>query len=115
MTLGEKQRLFTRRQALLIEWAYVNGFELTVGDGYRDARVHGSFGETLPESYSSSKSCHKLRLAQDYNLFKDGVYLDKTEDHRPLGEYWESLGPECAWGGHFSDGNHYSFEHNGVK
>jgi hypothetical protein len=22
--------------------------------------------------------------------------------------------PDCRWGGRFNDGNHYSFEHNGV-
>lgn len=41
MTLGEKQRLFTRMVGLLIEYAYQNGYELTLGDAYRDPRVHG--------------------------------------------------------------------------
>lgn len=58
-------------------------------------------------------STHLLCLAVDINLFKDGVYLDKTEDHTPLGEFWESIGG--TWGGRFKDGNHYSLEHNGVK
>jgi len=51
----------------------------------------------------------------DFNLFKDGVFLQGTEDHRPLGEYWESLDPLCRWGGRFNDGNHYSIEHEGIK
>lgn len=113
MTLGQKQRHFTRMVGLLIEFAYQNGFELTVGDAYRDPRLHGEVG--VKKGYGHPKSAHKQRLAIDFNLFKDGKYLDKTEDHQPLGEYWESLGG--SWGGRFQtpDGNHYSLEHNGVK
>lgn len=113
MTLGAKQRRFTRMIALLIEYAYQQGYELTFGDAYRDPRVHGAVGEK--KSYSSANSLHKERLAVDFNLFRDGKYLTRTEDHRPLGEYWESIGG--TWGGRFSspDGNHYSLEHNGRK
>ena len=111
MTLGQKQRFFTRMIGLLIEYAYQQGYELTFGDAYRDPRVHGAVGEK--KSYSSAGSLHKQRLAVDFNLFKDGVFLTKTEDHRPLGEYWESLGG--SWGGRFNDGNHYSWGHEGRK
>lgn len=111
MTLGQKQRKFTRMIADLIVFAYGQGYELTVGDAYRDPRVHGAVGEK--KSYSSAGSLHKERLAIDFNLFKDGKFLTQTEDHRPLGEYWESLGG--SWGGRFNDGNHYSLEHGGRK
>ncbi|AQZ96547.1 M15 family metallopeptidase [Halopseudomonas phragmitis] len=110
-TLGQKQRRFTRMIGLLIEYAYQNGYELTFGDAYRDPRVHGQVGEK--KSYSSAGSLHKQRLAVDFNLFRDGRYLTQTEDHRLLGEYWESLGG--AWGGRFNDGNHYSLEHDGRR
>ena len=113
MTLGQKQRHFTRLVGLLIEYAYQNGYELTFGDSYRDPRVHGQVGEK--KSYSSSKSLHKERLAVDFNLFKDGKYLTASEDYTKLGEFWESLGG--AWGGRFkpADGNHFSLEHGGRK
>lgn len=111
LTLGGKQRLFTRMIADLILFAYENGYELTVGDAYRDPRVFGKVGER--RSYSSANSLHKSRLAIDLNLFKDGEFLTRTEDHQPLGEYWESIGG--TWGGRFEDGNHYSLEHNGRK
>lgn len=111
MTLGQKQRAFTRMIGLLIEYAYQNGFELTFGDAYRDPRLHGAAGVKL--GYGAASSNHKIRLAVDFNLFKDGQFLHATEDHRPLGEYWESLGG--AWGGRFNDGNHYSLEHEGRK
>lgn len=111
MTLGQKQRQFTRMIGLLIEYAYQQGYELTVGDAYRDPRLHGEVG--VKKGYGHPKSAHKQRLAMDLNLFKDDKYLDKTEDHRFLGEYWESMGG--SWGGRFEDGNHYSLEYNGVK
>lgn len=113
MTLGEKQRLFTRLTGMLIEYAYKNGYELTYGDAYRDPRVHGEAG--TKKSYSSAHSVHKQRLAVDFNLFKGGQYLTSSEAHRPLGEFWKSLHPDCRWGGDFSspDGNHYSMTHGG--
>lgn len=111
MTLGQKQRKFTRMVADLIVFAYEQGYELTLGDAFRDPRVHGPVGEK--KSYSSANSLHKERLAIDFNLFKDGRFLTQSEDHRPLGEYWESLGG--SWGGRFNDGNHYSLEHGGRK
>jgi len=111
MSLGEKQRHFTRLTGLLIEFAYQSGYELSYGDAYRDHRLHGPFG--VKRGYGHPKSAHKNRLAVDFNLFKDGKFLDKTEDHLLLGEYWESLGG--SWGGRFNDGNHYSLEHDGVR
>ncbi|MGM0614781.1 MAG: M15 family metallopeptidase [Pseudomonadota bacterium] len=109
--LGDKQRVFTRMVADLILFAYEQGYELTFGDAYRDPRVHGNIG--VKGSYSSASSNHKRRLAVDFNLFKNGQYLTATEDHRPLGEFWESIGG--TWGGRFNDGNHYSLEHDGRK
>lgn len=41
MTLGQKQRHFTRLVGLLIEYAYQNGFELTFEDRYRTLIVMG--------------------------------------------------------------------------
>lgn len=110
-TLGQKQRRFTRMIGQLIEYAYQNGYGLSFGDAYRDPRVHGKVGQRV--GYSSANSLHKERLAVDFNLFKDGRFLTRTEDHRQLGEYWESIGG--TWGGRFNDGNHYSLGHGGRK
>jgi hypothetical protein len=110
-TLGQKQRRFVPMIAQLIAFAYASGYELTFGDAYRDPRVHGAVG--VKTSYSSANSVHKSRLAVDFNLFKDGVFLTQSDDHLPLGEFWESIGG--TWGGRFNDGNHYSLEHNGRK
>lgn len=106
MTLREKQSKFVLMVAELIQHAHALGYELTFGDAYRDPRVHGAFG--TKQSYGAANSFHKLRLAIDLNLFRDGKFLEGTESHRQLGEWWESKGG--TWGGRFNDGNHYSFE-----
>ncbi len=113
MKLGEKQELFMRLLPLLINKAHELGYEIRGGDLFRDPRLHGDHG--VKKGYSSANSCHKLKLAIDLNLTKNGVYLTDTESHRELGEYWESLDTLCRWGGYFNDGNHYSLEHNGYK
>lgn len=115
MTLGDKQRMFTRLSAEFDIWILEQGYEFTDGDAYRDPRLHGALGIKL--GYGHPKSCHKLRLARDRNLFRNKVLLETTESHAPLGEKWKSMHPLCRWGGDFPtpDGNHYSFEHEGVK
>lgn len=109
-TLGQKQRRFARMLPRLIDKAHELGFEVSLGDAYRDPRVFGKVGEKL--GYGNPLSAHKERLAIDLNLFKDGRWLPNTEDHRPLGEWWKEQGG--SWGGDFGDGNHYSIEHNGI-
>jgi len=96
-----------------MDYAHVCGYDLTFGDAYRDPRVFGEIGESM--GYGHRNSNHKRRLAVDFNLFKDGVYLQKTEDHRFLGEWWKKQHPLCRWGGDFEDGNHYSLEWMGCK
>ena len=110
MTLGDRQRKFTRMVALLIQYAYERGYELTFGEAWRtpeQAQRNAEAGTGI------ANSLHCDRLAVDFNLFKDGEYLTQTEDHRELGEFWESIGG--AWGGRFNDGNHYSLAYRGRK
>ena len=89
--------------AKLILWANDNGYDVTLGDAYRDERC----------DYGHPRSLHRKRLAIDLNLFRDGRYVQHTEDYKPLGVFWESLGG--SWGGDFNDGNHFSFEHGGMR
>jgi len=98
--------------AQLVTFAESRGYRLTYGDAYRDPRVFGKPGQR--KGYGAKNSNHKYRCAVDFNLFKplaDGNwrYCTDTEDHKELGEYWESLSVHTRWGGHFSnpDGNHY--------
>ena len=111
ISLGQKQQEFTLMIARLIVFAYEHGCRLTFGDAYRDPRLHGAVG--VKQGYGAASSCHKLRLAVDFNLFKDGQYMTASDDYKLLGEYWESIGG--TWGGRFNDGNHFSLEHEGKK
>jgi hypothetical protein len=44
-------------------------------------------------------SQHLKKLARDINVFKDGVWLNKSKDIKQLGDYWVSLHPLNRWGG----------------
>lgn len=96
MTLRQQQSKFAKMVPLLVLFAYEQGYEITYGDAAaRDGHKSGSF--------------HYKKLAIDLNLFKNGHYLTSTKSHEPLGIFWESLDPECTWGGRWGDGNHYSY------
>lgn len=110
MKLQKKQALFVRMVSDLIRHAEKLGYELTFGEAYRPPETAELYAR---QAKGISNSLHCERLAVDFNLFKDGVYLPRTVDHKPLGEYWEALGG--TWGGRFGDGNHYSLAHNGRK
>ncbi len=102
-TLGDKQEKFSLMIAQLTIWAYEQGYKIRKGHALRC--------KNCPVGRVTSN--HKIKLAEDINLFKDGKYLTTTEGHRPLGEKWESMGG--CWGGRFNDGNHYSLIHNGRR
>lgn len=119
MSLRKVQVEFAKLVPRLINKAFELGFEVTLGDAYRDPRVHGDMG--VRKSYSHPKSAHKVRLAIDLNLFKDvdgdniSDFLGTTAAHKELGEWWEKQHTLARWGGRFNDGNHYSFEYGGIK
>lgn len=98
MTYGKKKSKFTHDIALLIQEAERQGYEIR-------------FCPEHPRHMSGS--LHFIGLAKDFELFKDGVYLTRTEDYATLGTFWESLGN--TWGGRFGDGNHFSISHEGKK
>ena len=105
MKLREKQSVFSRKISVLRLVAFELGFELTDGDAYRDPRV----------PYGHPRSCHKLRLAQDLNVFKDGVYLEDGEAekaHNQIHDIWDQMGGAKRIP---HDLNHYSIEHNGMR
>lgn len=112
-TLGQKQRRFAKLVGQLITWSYANGYELTFGEAFRtaeQAKANAASGAGI------AKSLHCDRLAIDLNLFKLGQYLSDSAAYKPLGDYWKTLGDDCAWGGDFKnrpDGNHFSIRHGG--
>ena len=98
MSLRKSQSKFVEAIGKLIIVAYALGYELTFGDTYPGKHIHNPDGK------------HPLGLAIDLNIFKDGKYLTKTSDHKPLGIAWRALGG--IWGGDFTnkDGNHYEWK-----
>ena len=108
MTLSEKQQRVTFLAARLIDWAYLNGYALTLGQAWRTMEQQEIY---IKQGLSRTKgSKHLDRLAIDLNLFVNGEYKTATEDYRPLGEFWKLLDPECVWGGDWGfDGNHFQY------
>jgi hypothetical protein len=119
MTLRQKQSLFLKNFALLIIWAFENGYEVTAGELHRTDEQHAfniKAGKT-----KAARSQHQDRLAGDLNLFISGVYITDTAKYAPLGKYWRNLHPLNRWGGdwnkngdhkdeNFSDGNHFEMQ-----
>ncbi len=105
VTLRQAQCKFSWMLGNLICFAYSQGFEIAMGEG----TIMVVYCPHCKKKVSVHRkgSLHHVKLGQDIDLFKDGVYLRKTSDHKVLGAYWISLGG--SWGGDFNDGNHYSY------
>ena len=97
--LTEKQHEHVYMTALLILFAYKKGYKLSWGDAYAKT------GHKI-------NSNHYVRLAVDLNLFKDGVFLTESEDHKELHDFWDSIGGATRIK---NDGNHYSLEYRGRR
>ena len=110
MTLGQKQELFMRLLPRLIDFAHEQGYALRGGELERKPDVAAA---NAAKGTGIANSLHRDKLAIDLNLFRNGKWLTRSEDHKPLGEFWEALHPLCRWGGRFGDGNHYSITHEG--
>jgi len=97
-TLKERRIKFTSLVPSLIERA--------IEMGYDPAIAYVKRCQDCPVGLKNS--LHKDCCAIDLDLYdKDGEYITDGEAHRPIGAYWESLHPQCRWGGRFRDGNHY--------
>lgn len=119
MTLRERQSLFARLLGVLLHYIEALGWEVTLGDGHVETKTGHMEG-----------SLHYSRLAQDINLFVDDEWVrdGKAPQWLVLGRFWESLHPDCRWGGRFGggkspkeqggaftgrDSNHFSMYYNG--
>lgn len=112
MSLGKKQERFSVALARQILWFNDRGYQVRMGDVYRDPRVFGAHG--IKKGYGNSKSVHKLKLAADLNIFKDGDWLSEGTDPiwAEAHKHWETLGGAKAVP---NDPNHFSFEHWGCR
>ena len=105
------QQIFALNASRLIDHIFEKGYRCTIGEVFRteeQARSYASRGIGVINSQ------HCKRLAIDLNIFSPGgMYLEKTEDLRDFGAYWESLHPLNRWGGNFqhrADGNHFEMQ-----
>ena len=92
--------LFASMVPRLIDFIFdQKGYSCTLGDAYRSPSV----------KYGHRNSLHRHRLAIDLNIFKDGRYLEETDEYAFAGAYWCNLHPANRWGGmDGKDGNHFS-------
>ncbi|MGV1035358.1 MAG: M15 family metallopeptidase [Microbacteriaceae bacterium] len=109
-TLRAKQDRFAGMVAELIRHCHAFGYVVTFGEAWRSDEEAARLARA---GRGISRSLHCDRLAIDLNLFFGDVWLKSTGDHKPIGEFWESIGG--TWGGRFGDGNHYSLTHEGRK
>ena len=99
---------FVYEVSLLIQWARKNGYVLTFGEAFRTPEqqaLHIAAGRS-----TTKNSRHLVRMAIDFNVFKDGKLLSTKAQLKPVGDYWESLGDHLVWGGSFKsffDGGHF--------
>ena len=116
MTLREKQSIFILNVGKLIQWAFENGYELTIGEGYRtkdqqtlyfkgltlvETGGHVILAKTSPKS-KTMFSKHLDKLAIDLNVFINGELTYEKAKIQKVGDYWESLHPENSWGGNWT-------------
>jgi hypothetical protein len=104
VTLRERQEIFAQNVGKLLGWIFANGYTCTLGETYRTPEQAQWYAD---KGIGIKNSLHCKRLAQDLNLFRNGVYLQFDRDYQPTGDYWESLNPCNRWGGRFEDGNHF--------
>lgn len=122
MTIRQKQSLFTKLIGEFLVWVHSHpGWETTFGEGFvyatRTVETNTSERVIAKDKIHMTNSLHYMGLAMDINLFVDGKWI--TDGGHPVwtqvGTKWESMNPDCRWGGRFGsvDSNHFSLEHGG--
>ena len=109
MTLSDHQWEFLKDSAVLVLFASrISGYKLTGGDRRRSPEEQARL--VAAGKSKTLNSGHIKKLADDFALFIDGVYQQKTAAYGVLGDFWESLSEYNVWGGRwetFPDGNHF--------
>lgn len=114
LTLGQKQRLFTKLLGKLIDYAYSKGYELSIAEGY----IGDSINKPSEDTPHLRHGAHFNRLGIDLNLFIAGTFISNGSHPAwlDLATFWVNLNPLCRCGYFFSsrDSNHFSLIHNGI-
>lgn len=108
ITLAERQMTFAKNVGTFILYIFSKNYTCSLGEAYRteeQAKLYADSGQGI------QNSLHCKRLALDFNLFSDGMYLSDSKAYEKFGAYWKELHPDNNWGGDFVhrvDGNHIS-------
>jgi len=97
----------------LIDYVHYLGYEIRLGDLFRDPRSHGALD--VQGVYGHPRSCHKLKMAIDLNLTANGVYLEGQAAeiaHNKIHDWWDTVGGAKRIIG---DLNHYSVQYQDMR
>jgi len=115
--LRELQSLFVVCLGELVRYAASKGYAFTLGEGRIANPRKSRAGTRFEDGVHMVGSLHYLGLAQDLNLFIDGLFITDGDHEawKDLGEFWEKLTPLASWGGRFNDANHFSLTFGGKR
>jgi len=111
MTLQQKQAIFAKNVAILINHVYDMDYSVTFAEAYRTPEQAAIYAK---EGKGIAHSLHTERLAIDLNLFDpNGKYVEDKSEWEKFGTYWKSLHEHNRWGGdfvHLVDSNHVEMQ-----
>ncbi len=97
MGLVIEQSEFALDIVKLIDYAFQQGFTVTLGEAYRTKEQQDIY---IKQGKSkTANSMHLKRLALDLNFFKNGELVETNKELYEIGKYWESLDTKNRWGG----------------
>ncbi len=97
MGLVIEQSEFALDIVKLIDYAFQQGFTVTLGEAYRTKEQQDIY---IKQGKSkTANSMHLKRLALDLNFFKNGELVETNKELYEIGKYWESLDIKNRWGG----------------
>ena len=98
MTKTEKRIKFMKLIGKLLCYADEQGIDVICYSFHRTQKQQDLLYEWGKSKVRRSK--HQDWLAMDLAVVKGGeVVWERIPEYDKLGEYWESLDPECVWGG----------------
>lgn len=100
MSLIIQQAKFLRDVCKLLEFADAQGFVVTAGEAFRTAEQQAIYVKTGRSKTMASN--HMRRCAMDFNFFRNGKLTWDKATLQPLGDFWETLDTQNAWGGNWS-------------
>lgn len=112
MGLAERRVKFSQLVGQLLVYAHSRGYNLALDEGRVLEKRKSVGGKVFIDRIHMPGSLHYSGLAQDTILYDSNWEPVRmwSNEWADLGSHWESLDPECTWGGRFAqvDLNHFS-------